>query len=350
MQQNFYMSIKSSTAQQPLPGSSPDSLSDSADRRARAIVFDAPGKLSLQWFQTPELEAGDLLIDVHASGISTGTERLLWDGDMPDFPGMGYPLIPGYEAVGEVTAVGLDCTLSIGDFVFVGGSRCFSSMRSLFGGAASRLVVPEEKVVPINAALGSTGLLLALAATAHHALHAGGSGAPFPDLIIGHGVLGRLMARLIIALEQPVPTVWEISEARQGSNLDYPVVHPQHDENVNYQHIIDVSGDSDILDRAIKHLAKKQPASLPPQITLAGFYKDALSFQFAAAFMKEVRIQIAAEWLPEDMQAVSGLVNSGVLSLDGLITHTASADEAVQAYATAFRDHTCLKMALDWRN
>jgi myo-inositol-1(or 4)-monophosphatase len=34
------------------------------------------------------------------SGISTGTERLLWDGTMPPFPGLGYPLVPGYETVG----------------------------------------------------------------------------------------------------------------------------------------------------------------------------------------------------------------------------------------------------------
>ena len=32
--------------------------------------------------------------------ISTGTERLLWSGRMPPFPGMGYPLVPGYESVG----------------------------------------------------------------------------------------------------------------------------------------------------------------------------------------------------------------------------------------------------------
>ena len=48
----------------------------------------------------PDPAADDeIVVDVEFSGISTGTERLLWDGRMPPFPGMGYPLVPGYESV-----------------------------------------------------------------------------------------------------------------------------------------------------------------------------------------------------------------------------------------------------------
>ncbi|WP_404326071.1 hypothetical protein [Aerophototrophica crusticola] len=43
------------------------------------------------------------------------------------------------------------------------------------------------------------------------------------------------------------------------------------------------------------------------------------------------------------------LVESGRLSLDGLITHRLPAREADAAYRTAFGDPACLKMILDWR-
>ena len=43
-------------------------------------------------------------MDIEWSGISTGTEKLLWSGRMPPFPGMGYPLVPGYESVGRIVA------------------------------------------------------------------------------------------------------------------------------------------------------------------------------------------------------------------------------------------------------
>jgi 3-hydroxyethyl bacteriochlorophyllide a dehydrogenase len=60
--------------------------------------------------------------------------------------------------------------------VFVPGARCFGEVRGLFGGAASRLVVPGDKAYPSTNELGERGVLLALAATAYHAV-AGGRGA-----------------------------------------------------------------------------------------------------------------------------------------------------------------------------
>ena len=83
---------------------------------------------------------------------------------------------------------------------------------------------------------------------------------------------------------------------------------------------------------------------------LAGFYTDPLSFVFAPAFMRETRIRIAAEWKEPDLLAVRGLLRSGALSLDGLITHRSTPGEAQKAYQIAFNDPLCLKMVLDWRD
>ncbi|MEL7345971.1 MAG: chlorophyll synthesis pathway protein BchC, partial [Pseudomonadota bacterium] len=66
-------------------------------------------------------------------------------------------------------------------------------------------------------------------------------------------------------------------------------------------------------------------------------------------FMKEARLRIAAEWTPDDLIATRDLVETGALSLDGLITHRAPAARAPAAYETAFSDPDCLKMILDWR-
>jgi 3-hydroxyethyl bacteriochlorophyllide a dehydrogenase len=43
------------------------------------------------------------------------------------------------------------------------------------------------------------------------------------------------------------------------------------------------------------------------------------------------------------------MLAEGRLSLDGLITHSAPANDATNAYRTAFGDPLCLKMILDWR-
>jgi uracil phosphoribosyltransferase len=65
---------------------------------------------------------------------------------MPSFPGMGYPLVPGYESVGRVTHAGPASGHTVGSHVFVPGARCFGEVRGLFGGNASRLVVPGARV------------------------------------------------------------------------------------------------------------------------------------------------------------------------------------------------------------
>jgi 3-hydroxyethyl bacteriochlorophyllide a dehydrogenase len=49
------------------------------------------------------------------------------------------------------------------------------------------------------------------------------------------------------------------------------------------------------------------------------------------------------------MLAVKQLIETGQLSLDGLITHHQEARAADAAYRTAFSDAHCLKMVLDWR-
>lgn len=306
-----------------------------------AVVMRQPGSVALSRLGLPEPDDGELLVQVHWSGISSGTERLLWNGTMPAFPGMGYPLVPGYETVGRVIGAAPAQQSRVGEFVFVTGAHCFGEIRSLFGGAASHIVCPAEKAHAIPNRAAAEGTMFALAATAHHALCIG---ADAPELIVGHGVLGRLLARVTIAAGYPAPTVWDTNPARRFGGQGYRVVHPDDDTRSDYTQICDVSGDPSILDTLIARLA---PGG---EVTLAGFYADALSFDFPAAFMREARIVVAAEWQPEDLSEVIALYADGRLDLGELITHRVAADEAGAAYETAFNDPECLKMILDWRN
>lgn len=312
--------------------------------KSQAVVFNSPKQLSLKRLDLPDLQTGQLDIAVEFSGISTGTERMLWDGSMPPFPGMGYPLVPGYETVGRVVRSAADSGVQEGQRVFVPGANCFSGVKSLFGGAASRLIVAAPKVIPVDEHLGPQAVLLALAATAYHAVSGGGQQEPFaaPELIIGHGVMGRLLARLTVAAGMPAPTVWETDAVRMGGAQGYTVMQPQDDPRRDYGAIYDVSGDGSLLDSLIQRL---RPGG---ELVLAGFYKQALQFAYAPAFMREARMRIAAEWKRPDLLAVNELVQTGRLSLDGLITHAQPSTQAGSAYETAFGDASCLKMILDW--
>jgi len=218
--------------------------------------------------------------------------------------------VPGYETVSTVVRTGESPDIRVGDTVFVPGSYSFKGVRNIFGGAGSRLVVPHERVVRVAPALGPKAVLLACIALA----------------------LGML-----------APTVWETQTLRREGAAGYTVIHPDEDSRTDYTAIFDVSGDGSLLNVLISRLA---PGG---EVVLAGFYKHDLSFAFAPAFMREAQIRVAAQWKKHDLLAVAALVESGTLSLDGLITHTRGPGRAREAYGVAFGDPQCLKMMLDWR-
>ena len=319
---------------------------------ARAVVFDAPGSLALRELELAPATDADVMVDVEWSGVSAGTERLFWRGTMPPFSGMGYPLVPGYETVGRVRWAGAASGRVVGERVFVPGAHGFVGARNLFGGAGKTVVVPGARTHAMGDGSsdqleGEEGVLLALAATAMHAVRdAERPGAPLPDLIVGHGALGRLAARLVMASGGPPPTVWETDARRMGGDAGYAVLHPDADPRRDYRRAMDASGAAGILDTLVGRLAAGG------EIVLAGFYTAPLAFPFIPAFLRGLRLRVAAEFRPDDLVAARDLVSSGRLALGGVVTHrvcVADGEQAVAAaYATAFDDPSCVKMVLDW--
>jgi 3-hydroxyethyl bacteriochlorophyllide a dehydrogenase len=306
-----------------------------------AIVFERPEEIAIRRLALHAPGPGDIVVETIASGVSTGTEKMLYQGTMPRFPGMAYPLVPGYETVGRVIQAGPDAGHRVGTMVFVPGASCYTDAAGLFGANAAQLVVPGARVFSISPSLHENGVLLALAATAHHAVQR----AQGPvDLVVGHGVLGRLIARMVMALGFAPPLVWETAAGRRTGATGYRVTDPGDASDSRYDTAIDASGDAGAIDGIINRLRK------PGELVLAGFYGERVSYAFAPAFMRELTLSIAAEFRPEDVCAVIELVEAGHLSLDGLLTHRAAPAEAASAYQTAFNDPGCLKMVIDWRN
>ena len=324
---------------------------------SNAIVFRQPGSLAVQTVNLTPATEDDLVIDVLSSGISTGTEKMLWNGTMPAFPGLAYPLVPGYEAVGVIRRAGSNCSLNEGETVFVPGASCYQGdLRGLFGASASTLVVPESRVMPVGGLPNNQATLLALAATAMHILtyrvrqlqpgenlHISDIVSSVPQLIVGHGVLGRLLARICVAAGADAPLVCELDALRQQGAIGYDVVSPDAVALSQLAHVVDVSGScGDHFNRLIAKLGKGG------RLTLGGFYSEPVTFDFAPAFMREATIGIAAEWVPDDLSLVLALLQAGVLNFDGLVTHELPINKAQEAYSQAFDDPACLKMIINW--
>lgn len=81
----------------------------------RAVIFEAPNKVSIEKSPYPVPGRGEVTIEVRACGLC-GTDRHLFRGEFP----ARYPLIPGHEFAGVIAEVGPDSgSWRIGDRVTV---------------------------------------------------------------------------------------------------------------------------------------------------------------------------------------------------------------------------------------
>ena len=312
-------------------------------KKTTAVVFEKPGMLKLREASLRTPAANECVIESDWSGISTGTERLMLTGQMPPFPGLGYPLIPGYETTGRVVHAAADSSIREGMRVFVPGGVGFTDAKNLFGGSARHVICPTDRIVPIDDELAQDGVLLALAATARHALRRCEDVGP-PELIVGHGVLGQLVARLAESLYGKSPVVWETNPQRRVSKGNYSVCDINSDERHGYGIVCDVSGSANALNQMI---SRCRPGAT---VVMAGFYSSAVTFDFPPAFMREINLLVSAEWQPQDLQEAAKLASKGRLDLKDLVTDVLPAAEAESAYDQAFNDESCLKMVVDWRS
>ncbi len=201
------------TAQDLKPAFSSSASSSNASASATALWYVAPRECALNVEALPELAEQDCLIRTLWSGISRGTERLVWEGRVPvaeyermrapfqqgAFP---FPVKYGYCAVGIVDAGPADL---LGVTVF-----CLHPHQDWFVAPAKRLTrVPSS--VPARRAI--------LAANMETALNAhwdAGSGPADRIVVVGGGVIGLLVAWLAARLPGAQVTLVDLDESRQA--------------------------------------------------------------------------------------------------------------------------------------
>ena len=132
----------------------------------KVVIHSAGGhdKLALEEHPDPVAGEGEVLVRVAAAGVNfadTAVRMGLYES-AKEF--VGWPITPGFEVAGDVAAVGPGVTRwKVGDRVIA---------VTLFGGYASRVVVPEQQVFACPAALelAQAAGLPAVFLTAYYAL------------------------------------------------------------------------------------------------------------------------------------------------------------------------------------
>ena len=182
-----------------------------ANSTSQALWYIAPGQAELRPAPLAALQPGEARLAMLWSGISRGTERLVFSGRIPasehdrmrapmqggDFP---FPVKYGYCAVARVEEGPSDW---LGETVF-----CLHPHQSRFNAPIERLTILPEALPPRRATLAAN------METALNALWDSGAGPGDRIVVVGAGLVGLLVAYLAARMPGADVTIVDIDEDR----------------------------------------------------------------------------------------------------------------------------------------
>ena len=185
---------------------------------ARQFRIQSPGLAEIVQVDLPAGQAGEVLVRARYSGVSRGTEALVFNGEVPpsqyaamrapfqqgDYPG---PVTCGYSSVGQVLEVGAAVAAGLaGRTVF-----CLHPHQDLYR-------MPAAAVTPVPEGVPATRAVLA--ANMETAVNVVWDARPGPGdriVVIGAGVVGLLAAWLCRQAPAAAVTVVDVNPAREAA-------------------------------------------------------------------------------------------------------------------------------------
>lgn len=318
--------------------------------KAQAIVFTGVRQIERCEVTLKPLSSTDVLVETWWSSISTGTEKMAFNGLIPSPPFI-FPFIPGYETVGKIIEVGEHVNQSlIGKFTYVAGSFGYEGVNAAFGGASEFIVCPVDSITLLdNIDHPESGIALPLGATALHIVDL----AKVKNkkvLILGQGAVGILAADLakltgakFVAVTEPNNQRLKLSHADIRVNPDKEDVSAAlagHEFDI----LIDSTGIMNAIDTGLRFL------KFHGTVIFGGYYQR-INIDYSQAFNKELHFIAAKQWAKGDLQRVRTLLAEHKLDAERIFTHRkAINDDLASTYMQAFNDPDCLKMMLTWKS
>ena len=305
------------------------------DRSTEAVVISGPGKASLETVEVPEIKPGEALIRVaHVAICATDLE--IFNGTLGYFSnGLGhFPIVPGHEFSGHIAAVGqnvsgleehdpvvVECIQSCGTCEecqssnFIGcAERSELGVLRRDGAYAGYVVTPAKFVhkLPPDLDLRAAALCEPLAVILRGLRRLASNAVNGADskryAVIGAGPLGHLCA-LVLAGRGHHVTAFDRNPKRL-SLFDNTGIEASDnlDEIASFNVIVEVTGDPDVLHRAL-HESQANASLL-----LLGLPYGELPFSFEAVAAYDKTVIGSVGSTSEDFEAAIKLLPS--LDLD----------------------------------
>jgi threonine dehydrogenase-like Zn-dependent dehydrogenase len=296
---------------------------------ARALFHTAPRCVDIREVPAPRPAAGEVLVRTLCSGISGGTERLVYRGEVPadlalddtiDALGgtFSYPFAYGYACVGEVAESGRR--------VFA-----FHPHQDVFAARA-------DDLVPLPAIAPASATLFPLVETALQVTLDAGAGYRDRVIVLGGGVLG-LLTTLLLQRSGWRPLLAEPRAWRRdlAGSLGVAGAAPQELAGEKVPLVIDASGNPEAPAMALDLLAREGTLLIaswfgtkPVVLPLGGaFHRERLSIR--STQVSTVPARLSGTWSRSRRRRETAELLTG-LPLAQLCTHVFAFDRAAEAF------------------
>ena len=186
--------------------------------KTQAIVFPRPFAAELAEIELRPLQPGEVLTRTVYTGVSTGTEVRVYSGKQINTT---FPLIPGYENVGEVVEVAAGTTLKVGDYVYGASLPETAPYCRSWGGQVEYAVSPESSLIALPRGMDLLKASFAhTAAIGFHGLRRARVARGETVAIVGQGLIGFLAGLSARALGARVVAIdhGECGSAGEGTD------------------------------------------------------------------------------------------------------------------------------------
>lgn len=333
--------------------------------KSNAVVFTARNQVAFSEIESPDPGPEDVVVEIHHSWISNGTEGSFLrgeriSGDVAWLPGdpEPFPMVAGYQKVGRVLGVGAAVPrFKPGDMVFASMSRVLGMFDNQYAGHVSPGVCAQGAVMPLSPGpdpMAYSGLVLTQVG-----YNCGSRPRVEPGqlaVVMGDGLVGQWAGQTLAARGAQVVMIGRhddrlVKFAKFGRTLksgaDNGVAAVRELGLGPVQVLVETAGSMSALDGYLPLMRRNG------HMVIAGFYPKANEVNVLLALQRfrnsELSFDLVSGATQERLEETMRWVADGRLNTLDLISHRFPVEQAAEAWALIeSKREPVLGVVLDW--
>ena len=333
--------------------------------KSQAVVFTARNQVEYREIESPEPGAEDVVMELHHSWISNGTEGSFLrgeriSGDVAWLPGdpEPFPMVAGYQKVGRVLSVGSAVTrFKPGDWVFSSMSKVCGMFDNQYAGHVSPSVCDQGALMPLPSGLDPvafSGLVLTQVG-----YNCGSRSPVHPGLVavvVGDGLVGQWSGQTLASQGAKVAMIGRHDDRLDRFKKFGQTIKSSADNGVAafrelglgpVQILVETSGSRQVLNDYLPLMKRNG------HMVIAGFYPKAAEVNLLQALQQfrnyELSFDLVSGATQERLDETMRWIADGRIDPMGCISHRFPVAEAAKAWALIeSKSEPVLGVVLDW--